>query len=406
MIIRQTPCFHLTDLIRKGNTNHDIFPLGSKNSYLFYGARYAIWAGLKVLGITPGHNILIPSYNCGTEIDPVLDQNVQAKYYRINRNMTIDLEDLIKRIDKYTSAILIIHYMGFPQPIEEIKNICKTRDIFLIEDCAHAFLSTYKSKPLGAFGDISVFSIRKTIPIPNGGALAINNAKFKYEDKKVNGSFLSPLFVSVELLKNKTQTTTSDSVLRLSSIFIFIISLMSYSIQLFLRVLRKISLYKGFALIHINYYCRDFSRELVRWKISNLSMKIMSHMNPEKIKERRRNNYEYLLTNLRNFKNIDIVFNSLPEGVCPLFFPIIVKDRQNYYQKFKEKGITLFQYWRHMHHDVPWDKFPEAVFLKNHILGLPVHQDISFNHLDRIIEVFKDIQRNGIERRSHEEKIL
>ena len=60
-----------------------------------------------------------------------------------------------------------------------------------------------------------------------------------------------------------------------------------------------------------------------------------------------------------------------------------------YYQKFRNKGITLFQYWQHMHDAVPWDKFPKAVFLKKHVLGLPVHQDINFIHLDRILEVLK-----------------
>ena len=131
------------------------------------------------MGINAGHNIILPSYNCGTEIDPILDQKIQIKYYKINRDLTINIDHLVKQIDPKTAAILVIHYLGFPQPISEIKKICSTNKIFLIEDCAHAFLSTYQSKNLGSFGDLSVFSIRKTLPIPNGGALVINNEKFK-----------------------------------------------------------------------------------------------------------------------------------------------------------------------------------------------------------------------------------
>ena len=66
-------------------------------------------------------------------------------------------------------------------------------------------------------------------------------------------------------------------------------------------------------------------------------------------------------------------------------------QRQEYiaWKKFKDRDITLFTYWQHLHDAVPWDKFPEAVFLKKHVLGLPVHQDINFNHLDRILDVLK-----------------
>ena len=60
-------------------------------------------------------------------------------------------------------AILITHFLGFPQPIDEIKRICNERNLFLIEDCAHAFLSSYNGNPLGSYGDIAVFSLLKDI---------------------------------------------------------------------------------------------------------------------------------------------------------------------------------------------------------------------------------------------------
>jgi len=98
--------------------------------------------------------------------------------------------------------------------------------------------------------------------------------------------------------------------------------------------------------------------------------------------------------NLPKTKGIEIVFKKLPQGSCPLFFPVIVKDREFYYQMFKDRDITLFKYWQHFHEAVPWDEFPEAVFLKKHVLGLPIHQDINFNHLDKILDVL--IASNGL----------
>ena len=47
--------------------------------------------------------------------------------------------------------------------------------MLLFEDCALAFGSSYVGKPLGSFGDVSIFCLAKFLPVPNGGVLAINS---------------------------------------------------------------------------------------------------------------------------------------------------------------------------------------------------------------------------------------
>jgi dTDP-4-amino-4,6-dideoxygalactose transaminase len=387
MLIRQTPSFSLKEIFTNGRTDIDVYPLNSKNTHLFFGARYAIWAGIKAFSITADQNILMPSYNCGTEIDPILDQGIQVKYYRVKRNMVVEVEDIRTQIDPNSAAVFLIHYMGIPQPIEEIKQLCEENGLYLIEDCAHAFLSTYNSKPLGTFGDFSVFSIRKTLPIPNGGALVLNNEKAIFNEKLKKGGALSSFFVAIELLNNKTHQDHPGLFENLIDMIIGGVAFLNKIFQLFLRIIRKISPYKGLSLVQLNYYCREFKRDIVLWEISTLSKRIMGNVHYDQVKEKRRANFEYLLQNLPKTKEIEIVFKTLPAGACPLFFPLIVKDRSFYYQKLKDQNITVFNYWRHLHDAVPWDKFPEAVFLKEHVLGLPVHQDINFNHLDKILKV-------------------
>jgi dTDP-4-amino-4,6-dideoxygalactose transaminase len=394
MQCRQTPCFSFNQIIKNGKSNIDVFPLNSKNSHYLFGARYAIWMGIKILGITPEQNILMPAYNCGTELDPIIDQNIQIKYYRVKLNMMADLDDMKKQVDSNTAAIFTTHYLGFAQPIESIRDICNKHGLFLIEDCAHAFLSKHKSKDLGTFSDISVFSLRKTLPIPNGGVLVINNGQNKLKHKQITGSLLSTIFVATELLINRTPKYQPRLVWLFKEMTVKTIALLSFILRLILRVIKKISPYKGLALTHINYYWREFQRDLVNWKMSTLSDRILKNSNFENIKEKRRRNFEYLIRNLSNIKNIKMVYDELPEGVCPLFLPTIVRDRLYYYRKFKEKGISTFPYWEYMHNAVPWKKFPDAVFLKQHLLGLPIHQDITLQHLDRLIEIFMDIKRD------------
>src|SRR5204862_512234 len=71
-------------------------------------------------------------------------------------------------------VLYVIHYLGWPQPILELRELCKERGIVLIEDCALSLLSQFNGRPLGTFGDYSVFCLYKTLPVPNGGMLIQN----------------------------------------------------------------------------------------------------------------------------------------------------------------------------------------------------------------------------------------
>ncbi len=50
----------------------------------------------------------------------------------------------------------------------------RRHECILVEDCALSLFSEADGKPLGAFGDYSVFCLYKTLPVPNGGVLVEN----------------------------------------------------------------------------------------------------------------------------------------------------------------------------------------------------------------------------------------
>ena len=68
-------------------------------------------------------------------------------------------------------GMLVYHQWGFPQRMEEIMKFAKENDLFVIEDCAHAFESYYKGRRLGTFGDAAIFSLAKFFPCVVGGAV-------------------------------------------------------------------------------------------------------------------------------------------------------------------------------------------------------------------------------------------
>lgn len=72
---------------------------------------------------------------------------------------------------KKIKAVIIVHAYGFPAQIEQLINICKIHDVYVIEDAASALGSKYKNKSLGTFGTIGIlsFNYNKIITTTGGG---------------------------------------------------------------------------------------------------------------------------------------------------------------------------------------------------------------------------------------------
>ncbi|HII29724.1 hypothetical protein COT48_06335 [Candidatus Woesearchaeota archaeon CG08_land_8_20_14_0_20_47_9] len=144
-----------------------------------------------ILRLIPANNrILLPAYigindKEGSGVfDPIRELGMKYAFYNINKDLSIDMKDFIAKVkDPSINSVLVIHYFGFVQgDIEEIASICRKHHKYLVEDCAHALMSTYSGKKLGSFGDASFFSLHKSLPIKEGGILQINNPEIKDPD--------------------------------------------------------------------------------------------------------------------------------------------------------------------------------------------------------------------------------
>jgi len=393
-IIGGRPSFHFWQLFGQERNEKKIFPLNQERCFYYFSARYALAAGIKALGIKPGDSILLPSYNCGTEIDPIIRSKIKPVFYKIEKNLLVDCDDIRKKITDDVKAILVTHFLGFPQPVDQIKRICTEKKLFLIEDCAHALLSTYNGKTLGSYGDMSIFSLYKTIPIPNGGALLINNRNIKPNHFPEKPNSFATTFHTAEILRCKTWG--NNNLIREKGLNVlykgvyFSISFM----RLLLAGFRKY--FNPEALYFVRPDSAPFVENLCSWGISGLSKRIINRTSFEEIKNLKRRNFEYLLDYfLKNDRGI-LPFGELPPGVCPLFFPIILESneqRKMLYNTLKRRGVITHPWWDKFHAEVPWDEFPDAVYLKTRLFGFPVHQDLTLKHLEYVIEQFEEAYR-------------
>jgi perosamine synthetase len=148
-----------------------------KKGFLFGSARSSLFALLKTLNFDKGSEILITGFTCEVVPNAVINTGYTPIYVDINPvNYCMDPTIAEKLITKKTKVIIIQHTFGIPAQIEELINIAKKYNLYIIEDCAVSLGSKYKGKLTGTFGDASIFSfeLSKTITSCNGGMLLLN----------------------------------------------------------------------------------------------------------------------------------------------------------------------------------------------------------------------------------------
>ena len=110
-----------------------------------------------------------------------LKSNAKLKIIDCDKNGVFDIDECVKNITEKTKAILVVHLYGDCCNMNKLTDICKTKGIYLIEDCAQSQGSKYDGKLLGSFGDISCFSFypsKNLGALGDAGAICTNNTEY------------------------------------------------------------------------------------------------------------------------------------------------------------------------------------------------------------------------------------
>ena len=152
----------------------------------------AIHLALDALGIGKGDEVIVPSFTYVATIQAITATGATPVFCDIHAdNLNIDTKEIKRKIARRTKAILPVHYRGFPCEMDEIGELAKKKNLFVIEDAAHAFGSSYKGKKIGSFGDITCFSFDpiKNITCGEGGAVVFQDDSLleKIQQKRILG---------------------------------------------------------------------------------------------------------------------------------------------------------------------------------------------------------------------------
>ena len=168
---------------------------------------------------------------------------------------------------------------------------------------------------IGSIGDISVFNFPKTLPIPDGGAMIINNSALLKDHRSfINTPIWRIAREMLPLIKRYVLYMSSNTKICYPTIW-----------NILKRTQQQNANYNvdntEYPDIPFDYY---YNENLNLRKISNLSKYLLAGFDLRTIVERRRSNFLLYLNLLWNVKDIKILYKELPVGICPLYFPIII----------------------------------------------------------------------------------
>ena len=132
--------------------------LGVRYAVSFNSGRSALMAILEAMEIKNGDEVLLQAFTCNSAVNPILNRGLKPVFVDIDATLNMDPEDLKKKITSRSKAIMVQHTFGWPAQIEEILEIARGNNLFLIEDCAHSLGAKYRGKFCGVFGDAAFFS--------------------------------------------------------------------------------------------------------------------------------------------------------------------------------------------------------------------------------------------------------
>lgn len=138
----------------------------------------------KQYGLKDGDEILTSPMTCTATNWPILANNFKIKWVDINPNtLNMDLDDLARKITSSTKGIMMVHWGGYPNDLDEVNRILDKAQVtfgfrpIVIEDCAHSMGSKYKGKYIGTHGNICTYSLQaiKHVTSGDGGLLFVPN---------------------------------------------------------------------------------------------------------------------------------------------------------------------------------------------------------------------------------------
>ena len=142
----------------------------------------SILSALFAVGLKPGDEVIVPAYSYVATYTTVAFLGGVPVLAEIDESLTIDPEDVKKKITPKKKAFMPVHMLGNMCQMDAILEIAKEHGLSVVEDSCQAVGATYRGKSAGTLGDVGAMSLNffKTITTGEGGMVVTDDPE-KYE---------------------------------------------------------------------------------------------------------------------------------------------------------------------------------------------------------------------------------
>ena len=139
----------------------------------------AIYIVMRMLGIGAGDEVITTAASWISTSETISQTGAQPVFVDVDEHFLIDLDQVAAAITPRTRAIIPVHLYGQAAQMSKLLELCRSRGLYLIEDCAQAHFAEWEGKRVGTFGDAATFSFypgKNLGAWGDAGAIITNNA--------------------------------------------------------------------------------------------------------------------------------------------------------------------------------------------------------------------------------------
>lgn len=324
---------------------------------VFYqSGRNAIEALMVFLQIEKGIKyLLMPDYMCDTVKDAGVRSGIGIKTYKIDEDYNFSESEIEEKIDDET-CFYVAHYFG--KKIKE--ELCdyiwtmKESGIVVIEDVTLSLFSEDNERGVG-FGNYVLGSIRKWLPVPDGGFLSSKSDKLPKQLQSTCVSKYVDFYMLVQTMKKEyISGNCKDSMLK--------------------------NIYMKYYGLSIDELFSDYDL----YPMSEWTANYLQNYNIKEVIDKRIKNYDYLYAKLSNIDGIQIKIQRT-EGYLPFGMILLTEQRDELLQYLIKHNIYCNVHWRLQ----PSTENQTVEYLAKHSITIPCDQRYGELEMDYIVEVLE-----------------
>ena len=346
--------------------------IGVKHAITVGNGTDALIIALKSLGIKEGDEVITTDYTFFATAEAIRFVGATPVFCDVELDTyNIDPSQIEEKITDKTKAIICVHLFGNACKMDQINDIAKRHNLYVIEDAAQAINSQYKGKNVGNLADLACFSFFPTKNLGcfgDGGMITTNDDDLAtiIRALKVHGSGENGMKAYAILNDEEVEVVEQNSGDN--------------------TVYNPLKYYNY--LIGHNSRLDEIQAAILRIKLKHLD---------EYTENRRSISHKYIDA----LKNTSLVMPTETEGGKHVFHLFILQseNREEIESKLKEKGIATGTYYKVPMHlqkafnDLGYKKgdFPNAEYLSERTFAIPLFPEMNDEEREYIINSIKEI---------------